>query len=911
LSGPWSATSPSQSLSITGSVPGDLITDLFHAGVIPEPLYELNWLNASIWNDHAWYYNRTFSLSRAQVQDLTDPSNDSDILLVFDGIKMGANLYLNDVLIGQALAQFERLIFSFRSIVNNSTLKGAIKAGGNVLSVVFDHTLSTPLFMQCTGGWDWAPYSNTTTHDGKEATFSRGIWKNVYLLNSPRGLVITDIVPLITYNGPFPTTPLSDGAHAGFTVNLTVHVWATAPDTGSTLVITPSWVAPAITQRVRIPSGVSAVRVLFRVSAADVLLWWPQGLGAQPLYQLNVRLESGDRGTIEGTRRVGFRFFAIVTGNDTDPSYVEANRDADGTDDQGMRFRINGAPIFVKGANVIPMDNNEGRYTAAAHRRMVLSAADGGMNILRIWGGGVFLPSIFYATADEAGVLVYHDMMNRDYFSGMQQEVNAYQNTIRRLATHPSIAIWDGCNECDATQGEIGTTVMTIVTSEDSSRPVWPSCPAAGWISGVNRLSSIPNGKAMKPKNPRMMATTKIGMSFGAIETHGPYQHGDGWPAVNGDNSHLNLFDPMLPLPLNPSTRSSLGLSNVFTSEFGSVGWSSWESVSPTIAPTHWALHGGAPKANCTGGFSSQCTPTNVMAQRNYPCDSILITYFGGQQTDLDQVGEQHFKKQLFQCLYGQALVLKTYIEQHRSTNTYGLQIWQLNEIWPTGGWGTIEYGTVEVAGQVEGGRWKPAHHWLRDHLYTDRIITCGQDTTSKNASSLLCLLKNDFYQAVSGDIVIEAIDLIGKATSTLYTAKGVTLAGGPGVSHWFTIPAVNPATTILRASYLDPVASISIARNTILLTTPGKLQLSPVTLSVSFSAEANLDGTLDLTLRKEAGSAPAVFVTLTTLAQGRFSENAFVMDGEVVTVQFIPFGALEAAVLRRSLRVETANQYA
>ena len=284
----------------------------------------------------------------------------------------------------------------------------------------------------------------------------------------------------------------------------------------------------------------------------------------------------------------------------------------------------------------------------------------------------MFLPSIFYATADEAGVLVYHDMMNRDYFSGMQAEVNAYRNTIRRLSQHPSIAIWDGCNECNPNQGQIGTTVMTIVTSEDSSRPIWPSCPAQGWATGVNRLSSLPNGRPLKP----------VGSLLGAIETHGPYQHGDGWPAVNGDNTHLNLFNTMLPLSLNPTTSFGLAHTNTFTSEFGSVGWSSFESVAPTLAPEHWALHGGAKADNCSGGFSSKCRGDNVMAQRNYPCDSILITYFGGQQSDLDEVGELSFKKQLFQCLYGQALVLKGYIEQHRATNTFGLQIWQLNEIW-------------------------------------------------------------------------------------------------------------------------------------------------------------------------------------------------------------------------------------
>ena len=235
---------------------------------------------------------------------------------------------------------------------------------------------------------------------------------------------------------------------------------------------------------------------------------------------------------------------------------------------------------------------------------------------MRIWGGGVFLPSIFYASADEAGVMVYHDMMNRDYFSGMQQEVNAYRNTIRRLSTHPSIVIWDGCNECNPNQGQIGTTVMTIVTSEDSSRAIWPSCPAAGWSSGVNRLSSLPNGKVLKPAASSMEGRllSQVG-ALGSIETHGPYQHGDGWPAVNGDES-LDLFDPMLPLPLNPRAAIGLGHPNTFTSEFGSVGWSSWESVNPTISSSHWALHGGAEKANCSGGFQSKCTPNNVMAQR-------------------------------------------------------------------------------------------------------------------------------------------------------------------------------------------------------------------------------------------------------------------------------------------------------
>ena len=138
---------------------------------------------------------------------------------------------------------------------------------------------------------------------------------------------------------------------------------------------------------------------------------------------------------------IGFRFFAVVTGNDTDPAYVQENANADGTDLMGMRFRVNGAAMYARGANMIPMDELEGRYDADAHAQVcslsspgcaplftfvfpvvfslqnvvatsqiVQSAADGNMNILRVWGGGVFLPDVFYDTCDQLGVLLYHDL---------------------------------------------------------------------------------------------------------------------------------------------------------------------------------------------------------------------------------------------------------------------------------------------------------------------------------------------------------------------------------------------------------------------------------------------------------------------------------------------------------------------
>jgi beta-mannosidase len=86
-------------------------------------------------------------------------------------------------------------------------------------------------------------------------------------------------------------------------------------------------------------------------------------------------------------RRIGFRVFAIVTGNDTNPAWVAANSGVDGTADPplGMRFRVNGAAIFARGGNLVPLDVLEARNTAASHVALVRSVAEGGMNIMRVW----------------------------------------------------------------------------------------------------------------------------------------------------------------------------------------------------------------------------------------------------------------------------------------------------------------------------------------------------------------------------------------------------------------------------------------------------------------------------------------------------------------------------------------------
>ena len=454
---------------------------------------------------------------------------------------------------------------------------------------------------------------------------------------------------------------------------------------------------------------------------------------------------------------------------------------------------------------------------------------------------------------------------------------------------------------------------MTVVAEEDMSRSIWPSCPALGWTAGVDKLTARPTGTPL--------STPTGGFT---LETHGPYQHGTGFPAVNGASNMQPVSSGMnggMPIKIQPGTGTTVGLgkTNIFASEFGSSVYSSFESMSPTLAKEHWGIHGGAPPDNCHGGFASKCQGTNVMAQRNYPCDNIIDEYFG--LADADAVGELVFKKQLWQCMVGQSLLLKSDIETRRSTNQFGIIVWQLNEIWPTGGWGSIEYGTVtHTKGQVLGGRWKPLHHWYKKSIYSDVMATCGTvggpDSNSTDATlakhtfagGAACYVKNDSPKPFKGTVDVSKISLsTGKVTSTQNVT--VDMPAGAGVTHWFSVDgAINGAEEMLRVVVSDTDGTVT-SDNPVPFAYPKNMKLpkAKVTVVVGEQLSNDSDAPVSITVTSDA---LALYTTLTTLAQGRFEDNAFLMLPGTKTLKFFPFEGFDAAELKSTIRVEHAALY-
>ena len=178
------------------------------------------------------------------------------------------------------------------------------------------------------------------------------MWKSVYLAGVPvGGAAITHMVPLTTYNGAYPTAPLTDATHAGFTLKVRAHMWAPAAVSGS-VVVQGSWGGASSPTPVSLPAGESNATVSLVAGPGSVKLWWPAGLPGlqQNLYAVSAAFtpSAAAAPAAVASRNLGFRVFTLVTGNDTDPSTLIGK---DGSGFFTMRFKVNGANIWSRGAN--------------------------------------------------------------------------------------------------------------------------------------------------------------------------------------------------------------------------------------------------------------------------------------------------------------------------------------------------------------------------------------------------------------------------------------------------------------------------------------------------------------------------------------------------------------------------------
>jgi beta-mannosidase len=297
--------------------------------------------------------------------------------------------------------------------------------------------------------------------------------------------------------------------------------------------------------------GGGALALTVVLQAAGVRLWWPRGMGSgrqRVMYTVNATFVPSGASSpaavaVSAERRIGFRTAYLTTGNDTDAAWVAAHRNGNGNANPAntVMWRINGAPTMMRGGNLIPMEEMEGRVVQGMHRQLVKSAAAGNMNLIRVWGGGIYPLNEFSDTCDEEGVMIFLDLMYAQGGHGATEpgitaagQDRELRHQIRRQSHHPSIIGFSGCNECEQTPA----AVMDTVAQEDSSRVIRGACPFGLYTSGVHTLTGLPNDQPLRwiqnwrqPGNPAgdncdnhalwCNATTGVPWQGGA-EQHGP-----------------------------------------------------------------------------------------------------------------------------------------------------------------------------------------------------------------------------------------------------------------------------------------------------------------------------------------------------------------------------------------------------
>ncbi|MGH9105316.1 MAG: glycoside hydrolase family 2 protein, partial [Acidimicrobiales bacterium] len=437
-----------RSRRVAATVPGCVSTDLMAAGIVPDPyIGDSERLHAWVGRTD-WRYEMTFEAGPGPGEERVD--------LVCKGLDTVAAVSLNGALLG-ATANMHR---SYRF-----DTRGALVPGTNQLVVDFrapvdaaeersaqlgprpsnsPYPFNAIRKMACNYGWDWGPALPTA-----------GIWRPIGL-HRWRQARIASVRPLVQVQLPermataagtdTPWADRSSPREADAVVDVQVDL-ERASGPGRALRVTAS-VAGEVVRADIVPGQLAAS---LRVAVGGARLWWPAGYGPQPLYDLEVTLQDAGRPGPSGTGpaavgavldqwrgRVGFRSVELDT--------------RAGEGGARLGFVVNGRAVQVRGANWIPDDCFVSRVGPARYRQRLRQARAANVNLLRVWGGGIYESEDFYAAADELGLLVWQDFMLACAAYSEQEPLRAEieaeaREAVARLSPHPSLAVWSGGNE--------------------------------------------------------------------------------------------------------------------------------------------------------------------------------------------------------------------------------------------------------------------------------------------------------------------------------------------------------------------------------------------------------------------------------------------------------------------------------
>ena len=834
LDGEWTFREAGTGEWLPATVPGTVHTDLLANGRIDDPFYRTNERTVQWVDKKDWEYRTTLDLA-------PETLGRERIELVFYGLDTYAEVYLNE-------APLLRADNMFRTWA--ADIKTPARAGRNDLRVLLRspvreglrrlHALgySPPAAVECSEiggladqkigmftrkapyhyGWDWGPRLVTS-----------GIWRPIRL-RAWSGARITDFQIVQRHLSDHEATLTAvfdiDSAMTARAV-LELH----SPDD------------PAVAARSEIALLPGAQQARLEFSVREPRRWWTNGLGEPFLYRFHARL-CGAR--IRDCRevRVGLRTLCIVQAPDArgESFYVE----------------LNGRAVFMKGANYVPGDSFPTRVCRAVYERVVRSAVDANMNMLRVWGGGIYEDDIFYELCDENGLLVWQDFMfacamypgDAAFLDNVREE--AIDN-VRRLRHHPCIALWVGNNEIDiAWQHDVASggwgwkerytpaqraqlwegyqslfhrILPQVVAEHDPQRFYWPSSPLAAWDGG-------------------------------ALVAHADLRA----PRQSGDIHYWGVWWGRKPFA---SYRSEIGR---FMSEYGFQSFPSLRSIGAFCAPGDHDIFSEALQ-------SHQRCRIGDEAIRAYMAEHYPVP--------------KRFDRFIYVSQILQAQAVRTAIEAHRARMPYcmGSLFWQINDCWPAPSWSSIDYY----------GRWKALQYFARDAFASvlvsfwpeaDVLRVWAVSDRCTDVRLRLTLKLMNFHGRVLA-VHVRDLLLAGNSSTLAFTGSIASLLEGR-----------LPQTVLLQARL---GADTGIVAENLFYFRPVKELALPCG-----SPRVRIDehpAHCDLTL-----SSPVLIKNLcleTADLEGFFGDNYFdLLPGEPKRVRFTPARPCDAHALRKDLRL-------
>jgi len=680
----WIFNQVGQNEWLPATVPGTVHTDLIANEKIEDPFYRMNEHDLQ-WIDKVdWEYKTSFVIDKNLLQK-------DKIELDFIGLDTYADVFINgkkvletDNMFREWQADVKKILkvgenelhIIFRSPINEGVIKYdaqgyEIPVSDNDLAFIgkVEGRKKVSIYTRKAGyhfGWDWGPRLVTS-----------GIWRPV-ILNAWDEAKIENLQ--IIQNK---ITNKKATFTAVFEIDATKKGMADLTIKNDEIQLANS--------TIQLKKGVAKYSVDFEIE--NPKLWWSIGLGEPHLYNISGELNIDDREISEDTR-IGIRTMELI-------------RDKD---DEGnsFYFKLNGHPVFMKGANYIPNDVFLPRVTEENYRTVIETAKNSNNNMLRIWGGGIYEEDIFYDLCDENGILVWQDFMfacamfpgDEAFLENVKQE--AIDN-VKRLRNHPSIALWCGNNEILAAWEGWGWKQKAEAESKENSDKIWQA-----YVDIFHEIL------------PKVVEEFDSQRSYwGSSPSSGIGVKAD---LINGDEHYWGVWWGKEPFETYATHLPR------FMSEYGFQSFPEIATVRKYALPEDYDIFSDVMKSHQRSSIGNGTIEYYMLKEYKQPKD---------------------FESFLYVNHVLQAEGIKFGLEGHRRAMPFcmGSLYWQINDCWPVASWSSTDYYQ----------NWKALQYYVKKGF--EQVLVSPYEDKIKFKVGIV----NDRLEPINAELRLRLMDFDGK----------------------------------------------------------------------------------------------------------------------------------------------------